>query len=68
MSADGAIVMLITRLVGDTDGDRCVIFVAAIPFLFRPHRRFRTWIAPATALRAVELGVTNILMPRSLPQ
>ncbi|MEX2032023.1 MAG: hypothetical protein WEA81_04065 [Dehalococcoidia bacterium] len=25
-------------------------FVAAIPFLRRLHRRFRTWIAPATAL------------------
>jgi len=25
-------------------------FVAAIPFLLRLHRRFRTWIAPATAL------------------
>jgi hypothetical protein len=25
-------------------------FVAAIPFLLRLYRRFRTWVAPATAL------------------
>ena len=25
-------------------------FAAAVPFLLRLHRRFRTWIAPATAL------------------
>lgn len=25
-------------------------FVAAVPFLLRLHRRFRTWAAPATAL------------------
>ena len=25
-------------------------FVAAIPFLMRIYRRFRTWVAPATAL------------------
>lgn len=25
-------------------------FVAAVPFLLRLHRRFRTWVAPAAAL------------------
>lgn len=27
-------------------------FVATVPFLLRLHRRFRTWVAPATALAA----------------
>ena len=28
-------------------------FVAAVPFLLRLYRRFRTWIAPASALAAM---------------
>lgn len=39
-------------------------FVFAIPFLLRIHRRFRTWIAPATALAimAVMFSISSFVI------
>ena len=39
-------------------------FVAAIPFLLRIHRRFRTWIAPAVALgvMAVMFAISSFVI------